>query len=63
MTPEEIEVSKCLDRVFEYCLQHKDTCKGCIFFKYTQVGNVGFVSCKVQYAPEVFGESQRGNDG
>lgn len=58
MTEEELEVQRCLDKVFEYCKSHKGTCKGCIFFKYTQIGNIGIASCKITYAPEVFGESQ-----
>lgn len=62
MTPEEVEVSRCLDKVFEYCLKHEGSCKGCIFFKYVQLGNVGFSMCKVRYAPEIFGESRRGED-
>lgn len=62
MTPEELEISRCLDRVFEYCKSHKGTCEGCIFFRYVQVGPVALASCKVSYAPEVFGERQGGND-
>ena len=56
MTPEEKEISDCLDKVFTYCKKHKN-CEGCIFFRKLIIGPVGIAYCKVTYAPEVFGES------
>lgn len=57
MTPEEQEISNCLDKVFAYCKSHKDNCEGCIFFKSIRVFDSILVTCKVMYAPEIFGES------
>ena len=57
MTPEELEVQKCLDKVFAYCKQHGDSCQGCIFYKLVRIGRIGITSCRVMYAPEIFGKS------
>lgn len=61
LTPEEIAISKCLDAVFNYCKSHNGSCENCIFFRYVQVGPMKLAYCRVSYAPDVFGESQRGN--
>ena len=62
MTPEELEVQHCLDKVFDYCYQHKDSCEGCIFFKYVQIANIGMRSCRVMYAPMLFDEDKHHGD-
>lgn len=61
MTPEEQEVSDCLDKVFAYCRKHEKSCEGCIFFKSIHICDAVIVSCKVMYAPEIFGR-ERGEE-
>ncbi len=62
MTPEELEIRKCLDKVFAYCRAHEGSCEGCIFFKYVQIANFGMRSCRVMYAPLLFDEEDKHRD-
>ena len=58
MTPEEKEISDCLDKVFKYCKSHKHDCSGCIFYKEIRLFDKVLVCCKVMFAPEIFGRSK-----
>lgn len=58
MTDREQEISDCLDKVFAYCLEHKGSCEGCIFFTSVSVGDKSVGICRVTYAPDIFGQGE-----
>lgn len=59
MTDREQKINDCLNKVFAYCLEHKDSCKGCIFFTSVSVGDKSIGMCRVTYAPDIFGQEGR----
>lgn len=59
MTPEEQRISDCLDEVFNYCKQHKGSCEGCILYRQIEICGLRIAYCRLQYAPEIFGESEK----
>ena len=59
MTDKEQEIRDCLDKVNAYCLEHKGSCEGCIFFSSVSVGDRSVGMCRVTYAPDIFGQGGR----